>query len=266
MEEASDRMTDNAILRRIGRDQVALGLIVRMVRSGEIARLARATDHDFLFIDGQHAAFSRETVAGLIAAALGCGVAPLVRPRRWDDPDASLFLDAGAAGVIVPDLSDAGQARAVVRACRFPPRGARSLPGPLVHDDFRPVPADAAMPRADAATVVVGMIETPEGLANVEEIAAVDGLDVLHVGCVDLLLAMGKPDRHGCPEILDAIAKVAAAARRHGKILGVGGDRDPARRARYIREGVRFMTTETDIGLLLKAAGAAVEQIRAMPV
>lgn len=255
-------MTASAISDRIARDEVALGLIVRLARSGEIARIARATGHDFIFIDGQHALFSPETVARLIEAADGCGLASLVRVRGWDDKAAPLFLDAGASGIIVPDLQNAGQAEAFVHACRFPPRGARSLPGPLVHNDFRPLAAEEAMRKADGSTLLVAMIETLEGLANVEEIAAVDGLDVLHVGCVDLLLALGKPDRHGCPEILDAIAAVARAARRHGKILGIGGDRDPERRRRYIAQGARFMTTDTDIGLLLRAADAAVAAIR----
>lgn len=259
-------MPENAIRRRIENDGVALGLIVRLARSGEIARLARATDHDFIFIDGQHAIFSRETVARLIEAALGCGIDPLVRVRGWDDADASLFLDAGAAGVIVPDVSTAEQARAIVHACRFSPRGGRSLPGPLVHNDYRSVPSSEAMRQAEAATLLVAMIETREGLANVDEIAAVEGIDVLHVGCVDLLLALGKPDQQGCPEILQAIDTIAAAAKRHGKILGIGGDRDPERRSRYIRDGARFMTTETDIGLLMNAAGAVVKQIRGAPV
>ena len=174
----------------------------------------------------------------------------------------SLFLDAGASGIIVPDVGSAEQARRVVQACRFPPRGARSLPGPLVHADFVASPSRRAMDAADAATLVVCMIETPEGLANVEEIAAVDGVDVLHVGSVDLLMTMGLADRFGCPEILAAIERVGRATAANGKILGVGGDRDPVRRAAYIRDGARFMTTETDLGLLLAGATKVVASIR----
>lgn len=131
-----------------------------------------------------------------------------------------------------------------------------------MHNDFRPVPAAEAMRAADEATLLVARIETVEGLANVEEIAAVDGIDVLHVGCVDLLLALGKPEQHGCPEIVDAISKVAQAARRHGKIPGIGGDRDAGRRRHYIEEGARFMTTDTDVTLLMRAADAVVAAIR----
>lgn len=255
-------MTARPILERIAADEVALGLIVRLVRSGEIGRIASATGHDFIFIDGQHALFSSETVARLIEAANGCSVAPLVRVRGWNDSAAPLFLDAGAAGIIVPDVQNADQARAIVHACRFPPRGARSLPGPLVQNNFRPFPAEEAMRAADESTMLVAMIETVEAVANIDEIAAIDGLDVLHVGSVDLLLDLGKPGQHGCAEIDDAIARVAQAARRHGKILGIGGERDAARRKCYIAQGARFMTTDTDIALLMRAADTVVADIR----
>ena len=187
---------------------------MRVVRSGEIALITRASDHDFLFIDTQHAVFNRESVAALIISARGAGVSPLVRVRSHADPDAALFLDVGAGGLIVPDVNTAEDARSLVRWCRFPPRGQRSLPGPLVQDDFRPTAPIDAMRRADAETVLVAMIETTVGVANAEEIAAVDGIDVLHVGCVDLLLALGRPGEQGCTEILEAIEKVARAAGR----------------------------------------------------
>lgn len=255
-------MDTNPIHTRIASGGVALGLIVRATRTGEIAVIARASGHDFLFIDTQHAAFNRETVAGLILASRGAGVAPLVRLRAPDDADAALYLDAGAGGLIVPDVSTADQARAVVQRCRFPPRGRRSLPGPLIGDDFRAVAPAEAMRRTDAQTVIVAMIETPHGVANADAIAAVDGIDVVHVGCVDLLLALGKPGQQDCPEIMDAIETVAAAAQRHDRLLGIGGDRDPDRRAGFIRRGARFMTTELDTSLLLQACTAQVTAIR----
>ncbi|MFP1632729.1 HpcH/HpaI aldolase family protein [Zhengella sp. ZM62] len=252
----------NSIRRRIESGDVALGLIVRLVRSAEIAMICRATGHDFLFIDTQHAVFSRETIAAMITAARGQDVAALVRLRGYDDADASLFLDAGAAGLIVPDVNTAGQARQIVAAARFAPEGRRSLPGPLVQFDYQPRDAREAMDLVNADTLIVCMIETAEALANIEEIAAVPGVDVLHVGCVDLLLALGRPGEFGCPEILQAIDRVADAASRHGKVLGIGGDRDPRRRAGYVAQGARFLTTETDIGLLMGAAARAVADIR----
>jgi len=254
----------NPIRARIAAGGVALGLIVRAVKSADIALIARASGHDFLFLDTQHAAFDRETIAGIIIAARGAGISPLVRVRSHADPDMALWLDAGAGGLIVPDLNTTEQAREVVRRCRFPPLGQRSLPGPMLQDDFRPEAPETAMRRADDETLLVAMIETPVGVANAAEIAAVDGIDALHVGCVDLLLALGRPGQHGCPEILAAIETVAEATERSGKILGIGGERDPDRRTRLIRRGARFMTTDLDVSLLVEAATARVADIRKM--
>jgi staphyloferrin B biosynthesis citrate synthase len=256
-------VTRNPVRRRIAADEAALGFVVRSSRSGEIARIALASGHDFLYIDTQHAMFSRETVDEIITACNGLGVAPLVRIRSADDPDASRFLDAGAAGLIVPDVSTAAQARRIVRTCRFPPLGARSLPGgPLIPFGRGAAPADEAMARSNAETLLVCMIETSEGVANADEIAALDGVDALHVGCVDLLVALGKPGQAGCPEVMAAIAQVARATRTHSKIFGIGGDWEPERRLGYLRDGARFLTTGTDTSLLLEVATERVAAIR----
>lgn len=246
---------------RMASGDVALGMIVRLARSGDIARIAKTTGHDFIFIDRQHSLFSLETVGHIAQAALGCGVAPLVRARSCDDPDVSVILDNGATGIIFPDVNSADDARRAVNACKFAPLGKRSVAGGYPQLDLRPVPIGQAMKILNDATLVVCMIETREGLENVGEIAAVPGVDVVHVGCNDLLTAMGKPGAFGDPEIVAAIERVIAAAATHGKVAGLGGERDLERQNAFIRKGVRFVTTQTDVGFLMAAAGSRTEQI-----
>ena len=106
------------------------------------------------------------------------------------------------------------------------------------------------------------MIETPEGLANVDEIAAVPGVDVIHVGSSDLLTAMGTPGAYGTPEHLAALDKVMAAAKKHGKIAGVGGDRNIPRQVDFIRKGARFLTTNSDIAMLLAEGTRVTGELR----
>ena len=89
--------------------------------------VAATSGHDFLFVDSQHAAFSIETVGHIAQAALGCGVATIVRVPRYDDPDIARHLDIGASGIVVADVANAEEARRVVEACRFPPLGRRSV-------------------------------------------------------------------------------------------------------------------------------------------
>jgi staphyloferrin B biosynthesis citrate synthase len=247
---------NNPVLDRMRGGDVALGMNVRLARSGDIARIAKTTGHDFIFIDTQHSIFGLETIAHIAQAALGCGVAAVVRVRGVEDPDVSLLLDNGVTGIVFPDVNTAAQARKAVDICRFAPIGKRSVSGGYPHFDFRPVPLTLSAPLMNGATLLVCMIETMEGLANVEEIAAVAGIDVIHVGSNDLLADMGKPGKFDDPAIVEAQDRVIAAAKRGGTFAGCGGNRDVARQVGAIRKGVQFVTTQSDIGFLTAAASS----------
>src|SRR5258705_10617777 len=91
--------------------KVALGMNVRLARSGDIARIAKSTGHDFIFIDGQHAIFSLETIAHIAHTALGCGITPLARVKSADDQDVQALLDTAVMGIVYPDVNPPARAR-----------------------------------------------------------------------------------------------------------------------------------------------------------
>lgn len=249
-------LPDNPVRARMRAGHAALGLNVRLARSPDIARIARATGHDFLFIDAQHSAFNLESIAAIAQTAMAIGVAPLVRVRSVEDPDVALLLDNGVAGIVFPDVNTAAEARRAVDRCRFPPLGRRSVSGGYPQFDYRSLPVAQATAALEAATLVVCMIETAEGLANIEEIAAVPGVDVIHVGANDLLVSLGKAGQFDDPVVVEAMDRAVAATARHGGFAGCGGNRDVARQAASVRRGVRFLTTQSDIGFLAAAANA----------
>ena len=242
--------------------KVALGLLTRLARSGDIARIAKTTGHDFLFIDGQHAAYNIETIASMAQAAHAIGIAPLVRVRSCDDPQTQVILDVGATGIVFPDVNTAAEAKRAVNRARFPPVGRRSVAGAYPIFDYRAMPMKDTVASLTDNTLVVCMIETPEGLENVEAIAAVDGVDVIHVGLSDLLTAMGMPGAMGSPEHLNALDRVFAAAKKHGKIPGVGGDRNVPRQMDSIRKGAQFLTTNSDIAFMMAEANRVTGELR----
>ena len=252
----------NPVKARMQSGEVALGMIVRLARSGDVVRIAKSTGHDFVFIDAQHSLFSLETIGHMAQVGLGCGTAVLVRARSCDDPDISLMLDNGVSGIIFPEIDTAAEAKRAVAACKFAPIGQRSVAGGYPNFDYRPLPPSHSTRVLNNSTLVVCMIETREGLGNVEDIAAVAGVDVIHVGCNDLLAAMGKAGAFGDPEVVAAVERVIAVARAHGKFAGLGGERDLERQLGFIRKGVRFVTTQTDIGFLMAEAFRRTEQIR----
>jgi 2-keto-3-deoxy-L-rhamnonate aldolase RhmA len=244
----------NPVMDRMKAGEPALGMTVRMGHNGELVRVAKSSGHDFIFIDVQHSLYNIETVGHMAHIALSCGIAPMVRVRSVDDPNVSLYLDNGVTGIIFPDVNTAADAQKGVNAAKFAPTGKRSVCGGYPHFDYRPVPLSQAIPALNEATLVVCMIETVEGLNNVEAIAAVKGVDVIHVGSNDLLVNMGKPGKFEDPEIVAAQERCIAAARAHGKFAGIGGNRDVERQAAAVRKGCMFVTTQTDIGFLNAAA------------
>ena len=243
-------------------DRVALGMLVRLGRSSDIAHIAKTTGHDFLFVDIQHSLFNVETIGHIAQTAVAIGVTPLVRVRSCDDPDTQVLLDNGVAGIVFPDVNNAAEAKRAVNRARFPPIGKRSVGGGYPIFDFRPVNTADAVPALQENTLVVCMIETKEGLDNVEEIAAVEGVDVVHVGSNDLLTALGRPGTFGSPEHIAALDRVIAAAKKHGKISGVGGDRNLPRQMEFIRKGARFLTTNSDVAFMIAEGSRVTGELR----
>src|SRR5215510_9087407 len=114
----------NPALERMRAGDVALGMLVRLGRSGDIARIAKTTGHDFIFLDVQHAIYSLETIGHIAQAALGCGVTALV-------------LDCGVTGIVVPDVNTVADAMKAVETCKFAPVGKRSVGGLYPMFDFQ---------------------------------------------------------------------------------------------------------------------------------
>ncbi|MGV6873915.1 HpcH/HpaI aldolase family protein [Pseudochelatococcus sp. B33] len=252
----------NPALERMRRDEPALGMIVRLSRTAEIAKVAAASGHDFIFIDAQHGPFSLETICDIAQAATAHGVAGLVRVRGSDDPDIGRILDTGAAGIVVPDVETAEQARDAVNAARFTPLGRRSVSASYAAFDFRAVPGSEATRALNEATLVVCMIETLKGMENIEAIAAVDGVDVLHLGANDLLADMGLHGQFDAPQFATLKNRFLDVCKAHAKWSGFGGDKDVERQKDAIAKGVRFVTTHTDLGFLVAAASAKIAELK----
>lgn len=204
--------------------------------------------YDWVILDTQHGAITFDDLLGAIQALDLGGTRALVRVG-WNDPMHIMrALDLGALGVIVPMVSTPEQALAAAQATRYPPHGIRSF-GP-VRNYYGPVAEGAPEP------LCFVMIETAEGLANVDAIAATPGVDGLFVGPVDLALALGMGPALVMPDaLLLEIDKVVAAARKHGIISGCATLGAPNAKA-LMERGVQFLTLGNDAGLLRRGAAA----------
>jgi len=183
----------------------------------EIAGLA---GFDWLLIDHEHGPGGEDTLLHQLHAASATPAFPIVRIAFNDVPRFKRALDMGALGVMVPYVSSAAETRAAVNAMRYPPHGIRGVAkfnrGAGFGGDFEEYYA-----HAHERLLTVIQIETPEAVANIDAIAAVDGADVLFVGPTDLSYNMGIRDQLESAPFTEALRKVSDAAKRHGKAAGI---------------------------------------------
>jgi 2-keto-3-deoxy-L-rhamnonate aldolase RhmA len=243
--------------------ELAVGMIVRLMRNVEIAAIAKSAGFDCLYIDLEHCSFSLETVSQISMTATALGVTPLVRMAGLDKAEISRTLEAGAQGIIVPHLETRAQAEDVVDAAKFPPLGNRSLLGANPHTLFRAGPAAETMRTMNEAALVACMIESVSAVENADEIASVDGMDMLLIGTNDLCKSLGLPGQLDHVRVREAYEHVAAVCRARGKHLGVGGLNTRLDIAKeMIGLGARYVSAGSDTGFLTSAATATAQSYR----
>ena len=251
----------NSLKDKLACGEVASSMTVRLTRSVEIAQIAKTAGFDSLYIDLEHSSLSLETTSQICCAALGCGIAPLVRVPRIEVTQQ--ILDGGALGIIVPDVRTAEQAREAVRHAKYPSLGERGFATALPHFQYRSMAAKDQYAALDAATMVVVQFESAEAVDRADEIFAVEGVDMALFGTNDMTADMGIPGDYDNPRVRDAYARAITAARKHGKHVGVGGlGGRPKLVADFVKMGARYVSTGTDLGFLLGAATAQAKQVR----
>jgi len=252
----------NHALRQLRAGKLAIGVGLRQARTVDVAQIMKTAGFDWLFIDCEHNSMDTDMAAQIASASLAIGVTPVVRVAGKEHWFASRMLDNGAQGIVVPHVDSALEAKRVANACRFPPIGHRSMGGGLQQLGFAPMPVGEAAKIVNEETLVVVMLESPQGIANCEEIAAVPGIDALLIGTNDLCFEIGIPGQFNDPRVAEAYTKMIAACRKHGKFAGMGGMYTPELLERHINMGVQLILSGSDFNLLMQAATARAKLVR----
>ena len=252
----------NPARERLEAGELALGVGIRQSRTVDIASIMKACGYDWLFLDLEHNSMDLDMAVQISVAALGAGIAPIVRVPAGQFWLATRVLDGGALGIVMPHVDTPEEAREIADRLRYPPQGHRSIAGGLPHFGYVPIAAGAACAAINAATLVVVMLETPQAIANAPAIAAVPGIDSLLIGTSDLSMELGIPGQFGDDRIVDAYRTVVEACGAHGKFAGIGGVYEESLMRRYIGMGVRLVLGGGDLGFMTAAATERAKLLR----
>jgi len=214
---------------------------------------------DSLTVDMQHGVIDYQVAVTMLQGISTTGAMPMARVP-WNDPARLMkILDAGAYGVICPMVNTRAEAEALVRACKYPPRGYRSW-GPVRASIY--AGADYG-DHANEDIVVMPMIETAEAMKNLDDILSVPGVDGVYVGPSDLSLALGlKPrlDQTDVP-VVEAQQKIAEACKRHGVVAGIHNS-TATYALKMIAQGYQFVTLASDSRHMAMKAAEEVAVVR----
>lgn len=242
----------NAILEKFRRGEPSLGIISHLLSAPAIEVLAY-TGMDYVLIDLEHSPIGAEHAAQLVGVAQGAGLAPLVRVDGIERSPILKMLDAGAAGLVVPQLETVEQARKLVSYAKYPPLGNRGYcptrDGGWGSGSCYERGMDGYMAEANASTLLIPQCETAGCLEHIEEIAAVEGVDGIFIGPFDLSIALGIPGQFGDPLLTEGIERVRRACAAAGKLcIMYAGSGEAAKR--YFDQGFPSVAAGLDIEVL----------------
>jgi 4-hydroxy-2-oxoheptanedioate aldolase len=241
-----------------------MGLFVNS-HSPTIAEQLAYSGYDWLLVDTQHGPMGNETLSGMLAGIANGGAISLVRVGAYTDrPGIQQALDMGADGILCPYVNTAEEARAYVSCCRYPTAGTRSVYFPQRSMNAKGLLGYAGGWNDNAICAM--QVETADCIKNIDEIAAVPGLDLLFLGQNDLCMSMGLyekykfPDMYTSPELADATNRLVNAARKNNKILGLflfG----TGRVGEFLEKGFPFISIGNDLHHVLTQSGAYVNDM-----
>lgn len=254
-------MRDNHVKRRLQAGGVCAGTMVFEFATSGIARIAAAAGAEFLIYDQEHSGWTTEIIRMLLATSRAADAVPLVRVPATQYHLIAQALDLGAMGIMVPMVEDVKQAELIVRSAKYPPVGRRGAAFGVAHDDYVPGDVLQKIGSANDETLLIAQIESIAGLENVEQIAAVPGIDIVWLGHFDLTNSMGIPAQFTDARYLAAVERIARAGAHHGKAAGFMAS-SPDEVATMLQKGYRCLAYWGDIWIYGQALRTGLERVR----
>lgn len=240
-----------------------VGFWVNEFMTPAIGHILKAANCDLVTFDMEHSGLGFETIRGALRSAEAAGLATIVRPPSKHYHDIARALDIGAKSLMFQMVDTAEEARDIVRCMKYRPRGIRGVTTQHYYDRFTGGDLATKLAEEDRVTTMIALVESRIGVENADDIAAVEGVDCLYLGHVDLSVDLGVPGQYGDRRLLEATHTLAAACRKHGKSfiwdLGAPGSLDD-----MVQLGARIIMCGSDTGALGEAVARAIASVHAL--
>lgn len=217
---------------------------------------------DFVILDMEHGPVSMETMQNNIRAAQVSGVLPIVRASHLSEDAVSKALDIGAAGIEIPQITSADDARNAVRYSKFYPAGNRGMCRFVRSSRY------ASMDKSDFfsssnSSLVILQVEGQEALSNLDEILDVEGIDIIFIGPYDLSQSLGLPGQVSHPKVLEQISCIVKKAQAKGIITGTFCDTPEALKL-WMNANIQYLSYSVDVGIFQQACQKLVEDFQSL--
>lgn len=220
--------------------------------SPSVAEIVAHAGLDFVIIDQEHGVGDLDSAIAMMRAMLGSRTTPVIRVASSDPIYLKRIVDAGAQSILVPMVDSAEEAKSIVDACLYPPRGKRGNAAGVVRASRYGMVADY-VDRAHEQMLIIPQIETAEAVKNASAISSVPGVDVVFIGPSDLSGSIGLPGQTGAPEVEALIAEAYAAIRAAGKPAATV-PRDGRSWQALFEDGYQIVATGSDLAYIRQAA------------
>ena len=255
-------MTQNSLKAMAQTKRAKLGTFLVEFNTPGIGQIMKAAGSDYVLLDMEHSGFSFDTLKSMLRYMQAAELPTIVRVPSRNYHHIARALDMGAEGLMLPMVSSAEEAKRIVAHAKYPSQGHRGVALQVAHDRYMPGPVLKKLRDANRRSTIFAQIESPDGVANAEEIAAVKGIDCLWIGHFDLSASMGIPGQFDHPDFLAAVAQVARACRKHKKSLGRLVP-DVATGVALYREGFDFICYSGDVWIFQAALKDGIDRLRA---
>lgn len=249
----------NQFKRALAAGETQIGLFLGMANA-YAAEVVATAGFDWLLIDGEHGPNDLQSIIGQLQALGQYPVRPVVRTVDHDTARIKQLLDGGVQTLMVPMVETAAEAESLVRAMRYPPHGIRGV-GTALARAARWNGVEGYFAKADQEMCLIVQIESVAGLAGLDEILKVDGVDAVFIGPSDLAASMGHLGNPGHADVKAAVNAAIGKISAAGKAAGVFSA-DPVAAAAYQEIGSSFLLVGVDALLLRNSAVALADKFK----